>query len=91
MRGWNLSITKALTEESEVLYEKDSEKAYDISEIRKTHKKAYEPWTKEADEKLELLFWEDKNIKEMSEIFGRDEGAIRSRIKKLELKEKYAS
>jgi hypothetical protein len=91
MRGWNLSITKALTEQSEVLYEKDSEKAYDISEIRKTHKKAYEPWTKEADEKLELLFCEDKNIKEMSEIFGRDEGAIRSRIKKLELKEKYAS
>ena len=91
MSAWNISITKALIEEAEVLFEKEPEKAYDISEIRKTHKKAYEPWTEESDEKLELLFCEGKNIKEMSEIFGRNEGAIRSRIKKLELKEKYSS
>lgn len=91
MNAWNLSITKALTAEAEVLYENESEKAYDISEIRKTHKKAYEPWTEEVDEKLELLFCKGKKIKELSEIFGRKEGAIRSRIKKLELKEKYAS
>lgn len=91
MNAWNLSITKALTEEAEIIYEKESDKAYDISEIRKTHKKAYEPWTKEADEKLELLFCEGKTVKELGEIFGRNEGAIRSRIKKLELKEKYAS
>ena len=91
MNAWNLSITKALTEEAEILYEKEPEKAYDISEIRKTHKKAYEPWTEEADEKLELLFCEGKTVKELGEIFGRNEGAIRSRIKKLELKEKYAS
>ena len=91
MNAWNLSITKALTEEAEILYEKEPEKAYDISEIRKTHKKAYEPWTEEADEKLELLFCEGKTVKELGEIFGRNEGAIRSRIKKLELKEKYTS
>ena len=91
MNAWNLSITKALTEEAEILFEKEPDKAYDISEIRKTHKKAYEPWTEEADEKLELLFCEGKAVKELSEIFGRNEGAIRSRIKKLELKEKYVS
>jgi hypothetical protein len=91
MNAWNLSITKALIAEAEVLYENEPEKAYDISEIRKTFKKAYEPWTEEADEKLELHFCEGKTIKELSEIFGRNEGAIRSRIKKLELKEKYAS
>jgi len=91
MTAWNISITKALIEEADILYEREIEKAYDIEKIRKTHKKAYEPWTSEADEKLELLFCEGKKIKEMSEIFGRNEGAIRSRIKKLELKEKYAS
>lgn len=91
MNAWNLSITKALTEEAEILYEKEPDKAYDISEIRKTYKKAYEPWTEEADEKLELLFCEGKTVKELGEIFGRNEGAIRSRIKKLELKEKYTS
>jgi hypothetical protein len=43
------------------------------------------------DEKLEMLFCEGETIKELSGIFGRNDGAIRSRIKKLELKEKYDS
>ena len=64
-------------------------KAYDVSEIRKVYKNAYEPWTQDDDEKLEQLFCDNKSIKEMSDFFGRNEGAIESRIKKLELKEKY--
>ena len=52
---------------------------------------AYEKWTIEDDEKLEILFCEGKKVKELSEIFKRNNGAIRSRIKKLELKEKYGS
>ena len=47
---------------------------------KNTHLQAYEPWTKEADEKLTLLFDQGKTIKELSKIFGRTEGAIRSRI-----------
>ena len=54
-----------------------------IKEIRLTHKQAYEPWTTEADEKLVLLFRQGKTVKDLSEIFGRTNGAIRSRIKKL--------
>ena len=54
-----------------------------------THKQGYQPWTNEADEKLELLYCEGKTVKELSEIFGRSIGGIQSRIKKLELKEKY--
>ncbi|ASS50560.1 MAG: hypothetical protein A3D31_13430 [Candidatus Fluviicola riflensis] len=50
---------------------------------------AYEKWTIEDDEKLETLFCEGKKVTELSEIFKRNDGAIRSRIKKLELKEKY--
>jgi len=88
MNAWNISLTKTLMEEAEILFENKLEKAYNVSEIRKTHKKAYEPWTNDADEKLELLYREGKAVKELSEIFGRNEGAIRSRIKKLELKEK---
>ena len=91
MTAWNISITKALVQEADILYERETEKAYNISEIRKKHKKAYEPWTTELDEKLEFLYCEGKKVKELSEIFARNEGAIRSRIKKLELKEKYAS
>jgi hypothetical protein len=50
---------------------------------------AYEKWTVEDDEKLEILFCEGKTVKELTQIFQRKPGAIRSRIKKLELKEKY--
>ncbi|WP_299716642.1 hypothetical protein [uncultured Tenacibaculum sp.] len=70
---------------------KENPRTYSFDEVRKTHKQAYEPWTTEADEKLEILFCEGKTIKELSGIFNRNDGAIRSRIKKLELKEKYSS
>ena len=64
-------------------------KVYDINKIREIHKQAYSPWAADDDSKLELLFCEGKNIKELASIFQRNSGAITSRIKKLELKEKY--
>lgn len=64
-------------------------KKYSVETIREVHQQAYQPWTKEDDEKLELLFCEGKKVKELAHIFARKEGAITSRIKKLELKEKY--
>ncbi|MDR6845539.1 hypothetical protein [Flavobacterium granuli] len=57
-----------------------------INIIKKTHTQAYEPWSSEADEKLILLFRQGKTVKDLSEIFGRTNGAIRSRINKLLLK-----
>jgi hypothetical protein len=56
---------------------------------RQTHRNAYSKWTSEDDEKLEVLFCEGLSVKELSKEFGRNNGAIRSRINKLELKEKY--
>jgi len=38
---------------------------------------------------LEILYFAGKNTFELSEFFGRNQGAIQSRIKKLELPEKY--
>lgn len=64
-------------------------KTYTKAEKQQAHKNAYERWATEDDEKLELLFCEGKTIKELSVIFARNEGAIESRIKKLELREKY--
>ncbi len=66
-----------------------TDKSYSVKEIRETHHQAYMPWTTENDEKLELLFCEGKSVKELSELFEREPGAIKSRIKKLELKDKY--
>ena len=46
---------------------------------------AYLPWEKEADEYLTSLYKEGKSIKELAEIFERQKGGIRSRLKKLGL------
>jgi len=40
---------------------------------------------------LELHFCEKKSIAELCSLFGRNRGAIKSRIEKLELKTKYGS
>ena len=66
-----------------------AKKAYSKAEKQVKNKNAYEKWTEETDEQLEKLFCEGKTVAELSQIFGRNGGAIRSRIKKLELKEKY--
>lgn len=62
---------------------------YSMAACRAEHPNAYKPWQQEDDDKLELLFCEGKSVKELSDVFGRKRGAITSRIKKLELKEKY--
>jgi superfamily I DNA/RNA helicase len=68
---------------------KYKEKAYSVNAIRETHKGAYQPWTKELDDELTVMFCEGVNIKDLSKHFGRTKGAIQSRIKKLELYELY--
>jgi ATP-dependent DNA helicase RecQ len=64
------------------------EKAYSVAEIRTTHTEAYKKWDADEDLKLKNLYKEGQKIKELALIFGRNEGAISSRIKKLELNQK---
>lgn len=56
-------------------------KKYSVETIREVHQQAYQPWTKEDDEKLELLFCEGKKIKELAHIFARKEGAQHLELK----------
>lgn len=60
-----------------------------IAKIRATYPNAYNRWTQEDDEKLEFMYCEGKKIKLMSELFGRQPSAIRSRIEKLDFENKY--
>lgn len=60
-----------------------------IEEVQKTFPNAFKPWTKEAEETLEVNFAAEKSLKELSEILGRKESAIQARIQKLRLEEKY--
>ena len=64
-------------------------KSYTKAEKQAIHKNAYEKWTEEEDYKLEELYCQGSTIEELSKKFARNKGAIESRIRKLELKEKY--
>ena len=59
--------------------------AYKAEVIAKGNTEAYQPWTKEEDEQLKREQEEGKTVAELSEIHKRTRGAIRSRLKKLEL------
>ena len=72
-----------ITKHSSELINNYLEKGRDLS------RKAYLPWTESDDEKLEMFYVAGKQVKEMCRVFERNEGAIRSRIKKLQLFEKY--
>ncbi|HRG40536.1 MAG TPA: DUF3276 family protein [Saprospiraceae bacterium] len=55
-------------------------KSYSVQKIRQKYPKAYLPWTTEDDIKLETLFCEGKKSSELVQLFGRNIGAINSRI-----------
>lgn len=69
--------------------EAENGKAYSYEELREKHKDAYKPWTDELDQELTAMYCEGINVRDLSKHFGRTKGAIRSRIKKLELAELY--
>jgi len=64
-------------------------KSYSFEEVRKKYSNAYTPWSDELDEELTKMFCEGYTVQQMKDHFGRSYGAIRSRIEKLELNEKY--
>jgi superfamily I DNA/RNA helicase len=65
------------------------EKLYSVDKVREKYGDAYKPWTIKLDDELATMYCEGVNIKDMAKHFGRSREAILSRIKKLELKEKY--
>ena len=69
----------------------DSEvkKSTSIDEIRVKHKGAYNPWTEELDDELTTMFCSGIHEKDIAIHFGRTQGAIKARIRKLELEELY--
>jgi hypothetical protein len=64
-----------------------SQKAYDISQIRQQHPMAYAKWTIEDDQRLVTQHRAGSSVAELAQLFNRNEGAIRSRLRKLRLTE----
>jgi len=56
-----------------------------VEKVRKEFSNAYTPWDFNEDSDLEREFLAGKNVRELSEIFQRQESAIEARLKKLDL------
>ncbi len=57
--------------------------------IRDKHPNAYKPWPEESDQELQKLFADKVSVADIAKIFGRKNGAIRSRLMKLGLMDNY--
>ncbi|MGW6569278.1 hypothetical protein [Streptomyces sp. NPDC054975] len=57
-----------------------AEPAYSVEEIRRTHPRAYQRWTPEEDARLAERHTQGASLPELIEEFGRNEGAITSRL-----------
>jgi hypothetical protein len=57
----------------------------DLSKVRETAPRAYEPWDTSEDNRLAALFKEGKDIGEIGKILQRQDGAIRVRLRRLGL------
>ena len=68
----------------------NAKKIYKADQYRKTNPKAYKTWDKKDDNELENLFCEGVTVEYLSRHFSKYEGVIKSRIKKLELKQKQS-
>ena len=56
-----------------------------IQKLRERYPNAYKPWSTKDDEQLQMLFSEGKNIYELVDVFKRNAGGIKSRLRKLKL------
>jgi len=64
-----------------------SGQAYSVSTLRQRYPNAYRPWQTPEDDLLTTSWRSGKSTKAMAELLGRQPGAIRSRLRKLELVE----
>lgn len=57
-----------------------------MEQLKSVYANAYAKWTEDDDRKLEELAGQGRDVNDIAERFGRNAGAVRSRLKKLGLK-----
>ena len=74
---------QAMDEDTETMSYINPELSY-MDRQKLLYSKAYAPWTEEEEKDLLLYYQQGKTIAELVEIFQRNAGAIRSRLRKLD-------
>ena len=60
-------------------------KTYSVEKLREQHPAAYQKWSSEEEKLLVAGFREGKSVSQLAKDFGRKNGGISSRLKKLGL------
>lgn len=83
--GWHHKLVAGVIIPTASLQEKNVEDVSYMEQQKRLHTNAYAKWTPEDDEQLKVLYRQGTSIQKMTQIFGRNEGAIYARISKLGL------
>ena len=83
--GWHHKLVAGVIIPANSAKPNDTERVSYMDQQKQLHHNAYAKWTAEDDEQLCTLVEEGVSIQELSRIFERNDGAIRSRISKLGL------
>jgi len=86
LKGIGKAKLKAYGDEIiEIMGRGDMAKTYSVNEIRETYSSAYKKWTNEEEEKLIDEFNSGLSSSEIAALHGRKRGAIKSRLRRLDL------
>ena len=69
----------------------DRPESYNVDEIRQKYPNAYEKWSSEEDRRLKEGYDAGMSMPNLAKHFGRQNGAIRARLKKLGIYRKMSS
>lgn len=83
--GWHHKLVAGVIIPTDSMKSKDAEGVSYMEQQKQMHHNAYDKWTTEDDEQLRSHYERGVSIQDLCRIFGRNEGAIRSRIIKLGL------
>lgn len=81
--GWHHKLVAGVIIPPKTPQINDTESISYMEQQKQIHTNAYAKWTPEDDERLKVLYRKGTSIHDLTQIFGRNEGAIYSRISKL--------
>ena len=85
--GWHHKLVAGVIIPTTSSLKKDVEDVSYMEQQKRLYTNAYAKWTPEDDSRLKELYLQGTSIQGLTQIFGRNEGAIYSRISKLGLED----